>query len=102
MIFTRRTSINAYETDFGERFYWHGKITHAVIDICHRVHISDGTMSFLAIDDEDLIIPPKTYIIRDVKEMSDFIDFYHALAKYNDPLSEKRTPKKEYYRTRCR
>lgn len=53
-------------------------------------------MSFLAIDDEDLIIPPKTYIIRDVKEMSDFIDFYHALAKYNDPLSEKRTPKEEY------
>ena len=78
-----------YEADSGEKFYWHGQITHAVIDICHRVHISDDKMCFLAIDDDKLIVPAKTYIIRDPNEMQDFIVFYHALVKHEDPLDER-------------
>jgi len=75
----------AADVNSNEMFFWNGHTTHAVIDVCNRVHIKPDSMGLLAVDDGKLIIPDNAYIIRNFKEAEDFINFFHVLKKYRNP-----------------
>lgn len=77
-----------YKADTGQNFFWNNDISHIVVDIFGRIHISKDKMALLAIEGPDLIICPNTFpvihIIKDSKEASDFLEFDKNFARYNN------------------